>query len=122
MSFELKIRMEKAAKCRMEVALFHASKADKEATDAASAGMDTALAKASNARYLFFKAFLAFDAWQKADSDVKDMEIEMLKAQLKSKVSEEEEIRLACIRAKEGAKKHAEAKQRLQEFYDARTM
>lgn len=37
-------------------------------------------------------------------------------------MSEEEEIQLACIRAKEGAKKHAEAKKRLQELYDARPM
>ena len=116
--------MEKVAKTKMEIALFHAKKADKEATDAeAIAGTETALAKASNARYLLFKAFLSFDAWQKADNEVKETEIEKLKTQINKDmetISEEEEIRLASIRAKEGAKKHAEAKKRLQELYDMR--
>ena len=123
-SYELKLRMENAAKCKMEVALFHASKADKEATDASISGTEDALDKASNARYLLFKAFLSFDAWQKADSEVKETQIENLKAHInkaKETISEEEEIRLADIRAKEGAKKHAEAKHRLKELYDART-
>ena len=35
---------------------------------------------------------------------------------------EEEEIKMACIRAKEGAKKHAEANKRLQKLYDERPM
>lgn len=122
-SYELKQRMEKVAKTKMEIALFHAKKADKEATDAeAIDGTETALAKASNARYLLFKAFLSFDAWQKADNEVKETLIEQLKAQItKETISEEEEIRLADIRAKEGAKKHAEAKHRLKELYDTRT-
>lgn len=122
MSYELKLRMEKVAKTKMEIALFHAKKADKEATDAESiAGTEAALAKASNARYLLFKAFLSFDAWQKADNEVKETLIERLKEQItKETISEEEEIRLASIRAKEGAKKHAEAKKRLQELYDTR--
>ena len=121
-SYELKQRMEKVAKTKMEIALFHAKKADKEATDAeAIDGTETALAKASNARYLLFKAFLSFDAWQKADNEVKETLIEQLKAQITKKpISEEEEIRLASIRAKEGAKRHAEAKKRLQDLYDTR--
>jgi len=37
-------------------------------------------------------------------------------------MTEEEEIRLACIRAKEGAKKHAEANMRLKKLYDERPL
>ena len=38
------------------------------------------------------------------------------------KMTEEEEIHIASIRAKEGAKKHAEAKAKLQKLYDERPM